>query len=56
MICAHNLYNILQQILSGGSESATGEITLISPTGEELKKKVLRPQYFYNKSQVISYY
>ena len=24
--------------------------------GEELKKKMLRLQYFYNKSQVISYY
>ena len=24
-------------------------------SGKELKKKVLRPQYFYNKSHVISY-
>ena len=54
----HTTFTIfLQQILSGSSESPTREIMLISPTGEELKKKkVFRLQYFHNKSQIISYY
>ena len=32
------------------------KIVVAEITCEELKKNVLRLQYFYNKSQVISYY
>ena len=52
MIRAHNLYNILQQILSGGSESATGEITLIIPTGGNIRE-ITPIGNFHNNHQII---
>ena len=40
----------------GGQKIKKNKIVVAEITCEELKKKVLRLQYFYNKSHVISYY
>ena len=46
--------NCSNQVAENGREKKK-ELWL-SKSGEEFKKKMLRPQYFYNKSKVISCY